>query len=241
MGYLVKSPEILDLEQRAREEAAMELMAQGVITFQPSPRQQLAYDDAVRFAAELDAKERAYYEQLPAQIAAENQKIMADLNAGKLYLANDTGDGARVIHFASCPSVRHQIDRDISHELEIQLAGEIHGSWHAGPGHDFVAKWPDLMTLEQVEQLRSYRACQRCNPDTKERRKRAALNPKPSKITSITPERIGREYETTAGEYLGVLESYTVGRDIIVLHCSERDYRGTRESLVIMLPKQAVS
>jgi len=234
----MKSPEVLAKEQQAREQSAMELMAQGVITFELSPRQQLAYDDAVRFAAEVDARERAYYEQLPAQIAAENQRVMADLNSGKLYLANETGDSGRVIHFASCPSVRHQVDRDVSHEVEIEQAEEIVGSWHSGPGHDFVAKWPNLMTLEEVEQLPSYRACQRCNPDTKERRKLAARIPKPSKITSITPERIGREYETAAGEYLGVLESYTVSRDLIVLHCSERDYRGTRESLVTMLPKQ---
>ncbi len=237
MGRLTKSPEILAWEQRAREQSAMELMAQGVIKIELSPRQQQAYDDAVRFAAEIDAQERAYYEELPERIAAENQRVVADLNAGKLYLANETGSSAKMIHFASCPSIRHQVDRDVSHEIEIEHAEVTEGSWHAGPGHDFVAKWPNLMTLDEVEELRAYRACQRCNPDTKERRKFAAQNPKPSKLTSVTADRIGREYETVAGEYLGALESYTVSRDTIVLHCSERDYRGTRESLIIMLPK----
>jgi hypothetical protein len=233
----VKSPEVLAFEQQARQQGAMELMAQGLITFELSPRQQRAYDDAVQYAAEIDARERAYYEHLPAQIAEENARVVSDLNAGKLYLANATSDTARMIHFASCPTIRHQVDRDLSHQLEVELAETEEGSWHAGAGHDYVAKWPNLMTLDEVEQLLSYRACQRCNPDTKKRRKYAANNPKPSKLTSITPDRIGREYETAAGEYLGVLESYTVSQDIIVLHCSERDYRGTRESLVILLPK----
>lgn len=235
---LLKSQEVLASEHRVREQSAMELMAQGVITINLSPRQQLAYDDAVRYASEIDARERAHYEQLPAQIVAENERVITNLNAGKLYLANDRGDSSRTIHFASCPSVRHQVDRDLAHRFELEHADTIEGSWHTGPGNDYVAKWPNLMTLEEVEQLRAYRACQRCNPDTKERRKYAALGPKPSKLTSITAERVGREYETLAGEYLGVLESYTVSRDLIVLHCSERDYHGTWDSLITLLPKQ---
>ncbi|MBX3091599.1 MAG: hypothetical protein KF801_03715 [Cryobacterium sp.] len=235
---LVKSQEVLAAEQRAREQSAMELMAQGAITVNLSPRQQLAYDGAVRYASEIDARERAHYEQLPAQIVAENQRVIADLNAGKLYLANDRGDASRTIHFASCPSVRHQVDRDLAHRFELEHAGTVEGSWHTGPGNDYVAKWPNLMTLDEVEQLRAYRACQRCNPDTKERQKYVASSPKPSKLTSVTPEHIGREYQTLAGEYLGVLESYVVNRDLIVLHCSERDYRGTHDSLITLLPKQ---
>ncbi|WP_167045137.1 hypothetical protein [Salinibacterium sp. ZJ454] len=53
----------------------MELMAQDVIAFELSPRHQLAYDDAVRFAAEIDSRERAYYDQLPRQIAAESHQV----------------------------------------------------------------------------------------------------------------------------------------------------------------------
>lgn len=42
------------------------------------------------FAAELDARESAYVEKLPARIADENARVVADLNAGKLYLASSS-------------------------------------------------------------------------------------------------------------------------------------------------------
>jgi hypothetical protein len=235
---LIKSPELVESQRAAREQSAIELIGQGLITVPLSARQQQAYDDAVLYAAEIDARERAYYEQLPARIAADNSRITDALNAGRLYLANEHNDGAApTIHFASCFSVRHQVDRDIAHEFDRMRDGEPNGSWHAGSGVDYVAKWPNLMTLEEVEQLRSYRACQSCNPDTMERKKTPAPKTKPSKLSSITIDRIGRHYETTSGEYLGVLESYTVSADLIVLHCSERDYRGVRDSLVVLLPK----
>ena len=228
MARLSKSEGVEAGMDQAREQSVMELIAKGAIKVELSPRQQLAYDDAVRFAAKIDADERSYYSRLPERIFAENRQVVEDLNAGKLYLANETSDGRHTIHFAACPSVRHQIDRDIAHAHELANGDQVVGSWHAGPGYDFVAKWPNLMTLQQVEQLRSYQAFRRCNPDTKQRRKYSSQTPKPSKITSVTPDRIGREYETVAGEYLGVLHSYTVTRDHIVLHCSERDYTGTR-------------
>ena len=234
---IVKSPSVLAFEQQAREEAAMQLMAQGVISFEMTPRQRAAYDEAVRYAAEIDARERAHFEQLPERIVAENQRVLDDLNAGKLYLANETSDSAVVVHFASCAAVRHQVDRDVAHEFELAHAGELEGSWHSGSGYDYVAKWPNLMTLDEVEQLRAYRACQRCNPDTKERRKFAALNPKPSKLSSITIDRIGREYETVEGEPLGTLRSFTVSADGVTLHCSERDFAGGRDDLVVLRPR----
>jgi hypothetical protein len=236
-GVLIKSPEMLAMEQRAREQSAMELMAQGAISFEMSPRQQAAYDDAVRFAAEVDERERAHYDQLPVQIAAENQRVMADLNAGRLYLANATGGGGQMIHFASCAAVRHQVDRDVAHAFDLEETGELEGSWHSGLGYHYVAKWPELMTLDEVEQLRAYRACQRCNPDTKERRKLAAANPKPSKLMALTVDRIGREYETVSGEYLGKLQSYTVSEDLIVMRCSVAEHRGAHESLVVLRPR----
>jgi len=235
---LIESPELAESQRAAREQSAIELIAQGLITVPLSARQQQAYDDAVRYAAEIDAREREYYEELPARIAADNRRITDALNAGRLYLANEHSDGAApTIHFASCFSVRHQVDRDVAHEFDRKRDGEPNGSWHAGPGVDYVAKWPNLMTLEEVEALRSYRACQSCNPDTKERRKTPAPSIKPSKLSSITIDRIGRHYETTSGEYLGALDSYTVSADLIVLHCTERDYRGVRDSLVVLLPK----
>jgi hypothetical protein len=55
------------------------------------------------------------------------------------------------------------------------------------------------MTLNEVEQRSAYRARQLCNPDVKERKKTAAPKIKPSKLSSITIDRIGREYETTSG------------------------------------------
>lgn len=236
---VIKSPELLESERAAREQSAIELIAQGLITVPLSARQQQAYDDAVLYAAELDARERAYYEQLPARIVADNKRITDALNTGRLYLANGHGDGGTpTIHFASCFTVRHQMDRDIAHGFgRAADAEEPAGSWHASSSSDFVAKWPNLMTLDEVEALPSYRACQNCNPDTKERRKTPAPKIKPSKLSSINVDRIGRHYETASGEYLGSLESYTVTADLIVLHCTERDYRGTRDSLVVLLPK----
>ena len=236
---LKKSDAVLRMEHLAREQSAMELMAQGVITFEMTPRQQAAYDDAVRFAATIDARERQHYRELPARIAAENRQVMADLNAGKLYLVNSVGTSSPVVHFASCATVRHQVDRDVAHEMEQDQVGEIHGSWHSGTGFDGVAKWPNLLTLDEVEALRSYRACLRCNPDTKERRKTAARNPQPSKLTSVNADRIGREYETVTGEYLGMLRSYTVTKTEITLSCSEREHRGRHDSLIVMLPREA--
>lgn len=236
---LKKSDAVLRMEHLAREQSAMELMAQGVITFEMTPRQQAAYDDAVRFAATIDARERQHYRELPARIAAENRQVMADLNAGKLYLVNSVGTSSPVVHFASCATVRHQVDRDVAHEMEQEQEGEIHGSWHSGTGFDGVAKWPNLLTLDEVEALRSYRACLRCNPDTKERRKTAARNPQPSKLTSVNADRIGREYETVTGEYLGMLRSYTVTKTEITLSCSEREHRGSHDSLIVMLPREA--
>jgi len=236
---VAKSPQLVESLRLAREQSAIELIAQGLISVPLSARQQQAYDDAVRYAAEVDAREREYYDQLPERIAADNTRITEELNAGRLYLANEHGDGATpTIHFASCFSVRHQVDRDVAHEFDRQRDdGQPDGSWHAGPGVDYVAKWPNLLTLDEVEELRAYRACQLCNPDTKERKKTPAPKVKPSKLSSITIDRIGRHYETTSGEYLGILESYTVSADIIVLQCTERDYRGVRDSLVVLLPK----
>lgn len=233
------SPQLEESQRAALEMSAIDLIAQGLITVPLSDRQQKAYDDAVRYAAEIDARERTYYDQLPARIVADNKRIAEELAAGRLYLANEHSDNAApTVHFASCFSVRHQVDRDIAHVYDREPEpGEPNGSWHAGPGVDYVAKWPNLMTLDEIEQLRSYRACQLCNPDTKERKKTAAPRVKPSKLSSITIDRIGREYETTSGEYLGILESYTVSADLIVLHCAERDYRGVRDSLVVLLPK----
>jgi hypothetical protein len=236
---VLKSPQLQESLRSARELSAIDLIAQGLISVPLSARQQQAYDDAVRYAAEIDAKERKYYDQLPERIAADNKRVTDELNAGRLYLANEHSDNAApTVHFASCFSVRHQVDRDIAHVYDREPEpGEPNGSWHAGPGVDYVAKWPNLMTLDEVERLSAYRACQLCNPDTKERKKTAVPKTKPSKLSSITIDRIGREYETTSGEYLGILESYTVSADIIVLHCAERDYRGVRDSLVVLLPK----
>lgn len=233
---IIKSPELLASEQRARELSAIDLIAQGLISVPLSARQQAAYDDAVRYAAEVDERERAHYDQLPAQIAAENLRVVADLNEGRLYLANDIGDGGPMIHFASCSSVRHQIDRDVAHKFELDAADTVRGSWHSGPGTEVVAKWPNLITLDEVEQLDAYRACQRCNPDTKERRKRRARVPKQSKLSSVTPARIGRDYATASGALLGTLMSYTVTPDRIELHCTEQDYHGDYEAPVILLP-----
>lgn len=235
---LIKSPEVIANQKAALEQSAIELIAQGLITVPLSARQQQAYDDAVLYAAEIDARERRYYEQLPAQIVADNRRITDALNAGRLYLANEHGDGAaRTIHFASCFTIRHQVDRNAAHEYDRPRDGEADGSWHAGAGVDFVAKWPNLMTLEEVEGLPSYRACQNCNPDTKERKKTPVPKVKSSRLSSITIDRIGRHYETTSGEYLGALESYTVTANLIVLHCTERDYQGVRDSLVVLLPR----
>ena len=160
---VIKSPDLLERMRAAREQSAVELIAQGLITVPLSPRQQQAYDDTVRYAAEIDAREREYHEQLPTQIAADNERITSELDAGRLYLANEHGDGSTpTIHFASCFSIRHQVDRDVAHQFDQARDGESTGSWHAGPGVDYFAKWPNLMTLNEVEELQSYRACQSC-------------------------------------------------------------------------------
>jgi hypothetical protein len=214
-------------------------MAAGVIKIDLTPRQQAAYDDAVRFAAEVDARERKHYASLPSRVAAENAQVLRDLAGGKLYLANEVG-GGQVVHFASCPSVRHQVDRDVAHELElVRDPAEVDRSWHSGLGYDTTAKWPNLMTLDEVEQLRAYRACQRCNPDTRERRKVALRQQVPSQLTSVGPQRIGRKYETPDGIFLGRLISYTVSAEAITLHCTKGDYAGAFDATVILLPKSA--
>ena len=235
---LIKSPELLASERASREQSAIELIAQGLIGVPLSARQQKAYDDAVLYAAQIEEEERQHYEQLPTQIAAENERVMSDLNAGRLYLANEhSGGAAPTIHFASCFSIRHQVDRDVAHELENLHDEGLEGSWHAGSSVGPVSKWPNLMTLREVEDLPAYRACRSCNPDTTERQKTATPKMKPSRLSSITVDRIGRRYETTSGEYLGVLESYTVGENLIELNCSDRNYQGSRDSLVVLLPK----
>jgi hypothetical protein len=236
---IVKSPELLASQLRAREQSALELMAAGVIKIDLTPRQQAAYDDAVNFAAEVDAREREHYASLPSRVAAENAQVLRDLAAGKLYLANEVG-GGRVVHFASCPSVRHQVDRDVAHELElVRDPAQVDGSWHSGSGYDTTAKWPNLMTLDEVEQLRVYRACRRCNPDTRERRKVALRQQALSKLTSVGPQRIGRMYETPDGTFLGRLISYTVSAEAVTLHCTEGDYAGGFDATVVLLPIDA--
>lgn len=235
---LIKSPELLERQRIAREQSAIELIAQGLITVPLSPRQQQAYDDAVVYAAEIDARERKYYEELPAQIAEDNRRITDALNAGRLYLANDHGTGAApTIHFASCFTIRHQVDRDAAHELDERRNGESDGSWHARSGAEYVAKWPNLMTLAEVEELRAYRACQNCNPDTRERKKTVTPQVRPSKLSSITIDRIGRRYETITGDQLGTLESFTVSAELIQLTCSERNHQGLPDSPVLLLPR----
>jgi hypothetical protein len=200
---VVKSSDLVETQLRAREQSALDLMAAEVIKIDLTPRQQAAYDDVVRFAAEVDAQECAHYDALPERVAAENVQVLRRLAAGKRYLADDVG-GNRTIYFASCISVRHQVDRDVAHELELARdPDEVEGSWHSGSGYDTTAKWPNLMTLDEVEQLPAYRACQRCNPDTRERWKTADRKPKPSKRTSVGPQRIGREYQTPDGTLLG--------------------------------------
>ena len=236
---IVKSPELVARQLQAQEQSALELMAAGVIKIDLTPRQQAAYDDAVRYATEIDARERAHYAALPARVAAENTQVLRDLAAGKLYLANEVGSG-RVIHFATCASVQHQVDRDVAHELELERdPDEVEGSWHSGSGYDTTAKWPELMTLDEVEQLPAYRACQRCNPGTRERRKVPDRRPAPSKLTSVGPQRIGRKYESPDGTSLGRLVSYTVCAESITLHCTEGDYAGGFDATVILLPKDA--
>ncbi|BDZ52762.1 hypothetical protein GCM10025867_50030 (plasmid) [Frondihabitans sucicola] len=195
---LVKADSILDLAMPALDEAAVAMKYSGA-SIDLSPRQQLAFDDAVRYAAEIDAREREHFKQLPEQIKAENDQVMTDLAAGRLYLVNVVAGSTNVVHFANCRTIRHQVDRDIAHEFEIERGDAIEGSWHSGSGYDYVAKWPNLVTLAEVEDLRSYRACGLCNPDTKQRRKYAGARNAPSKITSVTQERIGREYETPEG------------------------------------------
>jgi hypothetical protein len=81
---VIKSPELIASQQLAREMSAIDLIAQGLISVPLSERQQRAYDDAVRFAAEVDERERAHYEQLPARVGAENERVLADLKAGRL-------------------------------------------------------------------------------------------------------------------------------------------------------------
>lgn len=233
---LVKADSILDLAMPALDESIVGQRLLGAAV-DLSPRQQLAYDEAVRYAAEVDARERDYFERLPERIKTENHQVMADLAAGKLYLVNRVAGSTNVVHFANCTTIRHQIDRDVAHEFEIERGDVIEGSWHSGSGAGYVAKWPNLVTIDDVEALRAYRACQRCNPDTKERRKYAGVRNAPSKLTSVTRERIGREYETPEGEYLGVLDSYTVKADEVILHCSERDFAAPYDALVTMLPK----
>lgn len=209
-----------------------------------SPRQRLAQREALGWAARIDSEEREHFRTLPRRIVDENARIVEQLNQGRVYVANPlSGSTMHVIHFATCPAIRHQIDRDIAHATEIALhedevaRGKPYGSWHAGTGHDPVAKWPQLMSQAEVESLRSYRRCGTCNPDTVHAEKRYTRPPTPSKITSVTHERIGREYETPGGEYLGELESILIERNHITLNCSERSYRGTAEALVVLLPK----
>lgn len=237
MARLVKTPSVLAREQLAREQSASELMAQGIISFEMTPRQQQAYDDAVRYAAEVDARQREHFEQLPAQIAEENRMVLAQLQEGRLYLANAVG-GSTVIHFAACSSIRHQVDRDEAHQTELARRDQIAGSWHSGPGSNDVSKWPNLLTREEVEDLRSYKACQRCNPDTKERRKVAARAQRPSKLSSVGIDRIGREYETVEGEYLGELREISITADRVALRFPVREYSGSPDDEVVLLSRR---
>lgn len=149
-----------------------------------SHRQQLAYDDAVEYAAELDAAESAHFAQLPGQIKKENDAIVRSLNEGRIFLANEIGEKSFIVHLASCRAVRHQIDRDLAHEAEFDREGKIEGSWH-GPGYDDVAKWPNLMTIEEIELMPAYRACKTCNPETAHRMKKRERPVKPTALRSI--------------------------------------------------------
>lgn len=213
----------------------------GVLRKSLSVREQLAYDDAVAYATKVDEAERAHYAALPDVVRREKQEIAAALDEGRIFVANPLGDSITRIHYASCGTIRHQIDRDIAHELEYEREGKVDGSWHAGSGVDYVSKWPQLVTIEQVEALPAYVACLTCNPPTLQRKKKRVHALKPTMLRSIGRSHLGREFETPAGEYLGTLSSYTVSEALIVLHCSGRDYRGTEETQVIMRPREQVA
>lgn len=180
----------------------------------------------VAFMLAEDQRAAEFQANLPILIAKQKAAIDAALAEGRTYVANKV-DYTFVIHRSNCFAIRHQMDRD---EAWTRYDDDPRGaSW----SYDM----PNLLTLDEVETLEKYRACQTCNPDTTRRIKKREHTLRPTSVENMARRHIGREFETIDGAPLGELIAFTIAAESVTLHFADGDRVDSECPEVVMLPR----
>jgi len=155
----------------------------------------------------LDARDAEFLKIVPTRIADETAVVRERLAAGATYVVNGERN---LVHHHDCPSLRHQMDRERAwREALPHIVGSnryaLAGPWHDQP------KMPNLVTREEVEQLRRYDVCSICSPDTDTRRKRHHTE-RYTLVTAskLTREHLGREVLDEREQSYGTLDAFTI-------------------------------
>lgn len=186
----------------------------------------------------LAQQDRDFWLSVPQRIRDEKAVIEQALAQGKTLVANSTSS-APVIHRSTCAHIRHQLDRDYAWEAMWELQRlESRPLERAAITFGRVEKMPDLRTPEEVEQLRTYRSCGSCGPDTSRQRKRIDEVGSLTTMGNVVPARIGRRYTTIENKDLGLLNSYEVTSDGFRFTFDTGVVEGEAETPLILMPKR---
>jgi hypothetical protein len=174
--------------------------------------------------AELDRRDAEFLEVVPSRIAEETAVVRERIAAGATYVVNGERN---LVHDHSCPSLRHQLDRERAwREALPHILGSnryaLAGPWHDRP------KMPNLVTRDEVEKLRRYAVCAICAPDTDTRCKRHHTD----RFTFVTAanlirEHLGRDVLDEHERPLGPLDRWTTTTDatttLVTVHAGSHE------------------
>lgn len=183
--------------------------------------------EAFDYFANQDEADANFRARIPAIIRTEQAEVDAQIEAGRVLVANPADSASPLIHTVSCAAMRHRVERS---EAWANYSDDHRGD-------DGVYPMPRLISPEDVERLPSYRACQLCNPDVASRRKMRAPSLNPTRLRNITRYHLGRRFQTIEGEELGELQEFTVTVATTALRFTGGSLSGGDDDKVVMLPK----
>ncbi|MFE6966820.1 hypothetical protein ACFVAJ_17050 [Agromyces sp. NPDC057679] len=182
----------------------------------------------------LTDSEKDFWRRAPSKIVTEQAAVNFDLREGKELVLRRPRQGVPTVHLHSCPTVINTVHRESAWE----------GVWaarHSGkPGPAMqLPEMPTMMSVAEVEKLESYTACNRCSPPVQQVKKRRQFPTTPTKLSSLAPKHIDREFMTLDGEPVGKLQSYTVHREGVTLSFHGIEIVGAFTDQIIVMPETA--
>lgn len=192
--------------------------------------------------AELDRRDAEFLEVVPTRIAEETAVVRERLATGATYVVNGERN---LVHHHTCPSLRHQLDRERAWKEALPHILGSNRYALAGPWHDR-PKMPNLVTRDEVEKLRRYSVCAICAPDTDTRRKRHHTD-RYTLVTAsnLTREHLGRDVLDEHERILGPLERLTTSTDatttLVTIHAGTHEIHLPGNDLVRLARRTTTS